>query len=68
MTSVQPSILDILERHKPEGASWVVFIDDSGFKSTYGPFEQYDEAQSWIESHPVAPDSRYEVLPLYGAT
>jgi len=58
-----PDIATLLDRHKPVGAQWVVYIDDDGFKSCYGPFEKYDEAQTWIEHH--APAEGVEVLPLY---
>ncbi len=53
------TISDVLDKHKPVGATWVVLIDDEGFKSSYGPFDRFDEAFAWTETHGG------EVIPLY---
>jgi hypothetical protein len=61
----------LLDKHKPDGAQWVVYIDDDGFRSCYGTFESYDDAQTWMGKHHLAHMSTgygVEVLPLYMAT
>ena len=63
MNTIDASIERLLDRHKPTGTKWIVYIDDDGFKSTYGPFDRFTEAQRWIEHH--APAEGVEVLPLY---
>ena len=67
MTGIQSTASDILDKLKPEGARWVVFINDTGYKSTYGPFDTYDVAQAWISKQASAGGPDTEVLPLYGA-
>jgi len=62
---IDTTISRLLDRHKPAGAQWVVYIDDDGFKSAYGPFGRYEEAQKWVEHH--AP-YHAEVIPLYQPT
>ena len=67
MTEIQSTVANILDKVKPEGARWVVYINDTGYKSTYGPFDSYDEAQAWIDKQASAHGPDTEVLPLYGA-
>jgi hypothetical protein len=70
-TKIDTDLARLLDMHKPEGARWVVYIDDGGFRSCYGVFENYDEAQTWMGKHRLAQMSTgygVEVLPLYMAT
>ena len=69
--TIDTDIGRLLDRHKPDGALWVVWVDDGGFRSCYGPFENYDDAQSWMGEHHLAHMSTgygVEVLPMYVAT
>jgi len=52
-------ISHLLDAVKPVGSSWVVYINDEGFKSCYGAFESYEEAQEWSSANGG------EVVPLY---
>jgi len=63
LTNIDTNIGAVLDKHKPLGAEWIVWIGDDGFRSCYGPFDKYDEAQAWIQRHTPAGD--VEVLPLY---
>ena len=60
---IQTDIGRLLDKHKPVGAQWVVLINDEGFLSTYGPFDEYGMATAWVSLHEKAVD--HEVLPLY---
>ncbi len=62
-TTIDNDISRLLDKHKPLGAKWVVWIDDMGFRSCYGPFEEYKDATAWAEVQVIQGD--VEVLPLY---
>ncbi len=71
MTTIDTDIGSLLDKHKPTGARWIVWVEDAGFRSCYGPFDNYDEAQKWMEKHRLAQASTgygVEILPLYVAT
>jgi hypothetical protein len=72
MTVFDQTIHEILERTKPIGTTWVVLVIEldatsPNLKATYGPFDKYEEAQTWLHQQ-LAPDNTsttFEVLPLY---
>ncbi len=71
MTDIDTDIGTLLDKHKPKGAQWVVWVEDAGFRSCYGIFNHYDEAQKWMRKHQLAQASTgygVEVLPLYIAS
>jgi len=71
ISNIDTDIGKLLDRHRPEGARWVVWVEDAGFRSCYGPFDGYDEAQTWMATHQLAQTSTgygVEILPLYTAT
>lgn len=57
--TIQSTIGELLDTHKPAGTRWVAVVDDEGFKSAYGPFDLYEQAQTWTIVHGG------EVIPLY---
>jgi hypothetical protein len=61
--TIDATISEVLDTLKPAGARWVVWVDDDGFRSCYGPFDEYKGAQDWMAKHTPAGD--VEVLPLY---